>query len=152
MNKLTVVAAVILAGGIGVGGWQYLQPEAAPVGHSMASPDTAALAPGAPIATVALPTELSGNAQLGKSIFEAKCADCHGENAAGQNGVAPPLVHKVYEPSHHSDMAFILAAQNGVRAHHWPFGNMPPVEGVTPGDVKMVIAYVRELQRANGIE
>ncbi|KKK93735.1 hypothetical protein LCGC14_2689930, partial [marine sediment metagenome] len=30
-------------------------------------------------------------------------------------------------------------------------GNMPPVEGVTPGEVKMVVAYVRELQRANGI-
>ena len=29
---------------------------------------------------------------------------------------------------------------------------MPPVEGFTQGDVKMVVAYVRELQRANGIE
>ncbi|HBM41471.1 MAG TPA: cytochrome C, partial [Sulfitobacter sp.] len=49
------------------------------------------------------------------------------------------------------DAAFLLAAKQGVRAHHWKFGNMPPVEGVTPGDVKMVVAYVRELQRANGI-
>ena len=47
-------------------------------------------------------------------------------NAAGQNGVAPPLVHKLYEPGHHSDMAFIMAAKNGVRSHHWRFGNMPP--------------------------
>jgi hypothetical protein len=28
---------------------------------------------------------------------------------------------------------------------------MPPVAGVTDGDVKMIVAYVRELQRANGI-
>jgi hypothetical protein len=28
---------------------------------------------------------------------------------------------------------------------------MHPVEGVTTGDVAMIIAYIRELQRANGI-
>jgi len=28
---------------------------------------------------------------------------------------------------------------------------MPPVEGLTQGDVKMIAGYVRELQRANGI-
>jgi len=39
----------------------------------------------------------------------------------------------------------------GVRAHHWSFGNMPAVEGLTRADVKMIIAYIRELQRANGI-
>ncbi|WP_417524040.1 c-type cytochrome [Marinovum sp.] len=100
---------------------------------------------------VALPAEFSGNGRIGKTIFEAKCAACHGPNAAGQDGVAPPLVHKIYEPSHHSDAAFLLAAQNGVRSHHWRFGDMPPVEGVTQGDVTMVTAYVRELQRANGI-
>ena len=49
-------------------------------------------------------------------------------------------------------MAFVLAARNGVRAHHWPFGNMPPVEQpLTDGELAAIIAYVRELQRANGI-
>ena len=81
----------------------------------------------------------------------AKCAACHGVNAAGKDGVAPPLVHKIYEPSHHGDESFQRAAALGVRAHHWPFGNMPAVEGVTRGDVKMITAYIRELQRANGI-
>ena len=42
-------------------------------------------------------------------------------------------------------------AANGVRQHPWPFGNMPPVEGMTRGDMKPIIAYIRELQRANGI-
>jgi len=28
---------------------------------------------------------------------------------------------------------------------------MPAVEGLTRGDIKMIIAYIRELQRANGI-
>ena len=101
---------------------------------------------------VRVPGTLSANAEIGKVAFEAKCAVCHGANAAGQDGVAPPLVHKIYEPSHHGDASFLLAAKNGVRAHHWRFGNMLPVEGVTDGDVKMIVAYVRELQRANGID
>jgi len=66
-------------------------------------------------------------------------------------GVAPPLVHKIYEPNHHGDMAFLMAARNGVRAHHWKFGNMPPVEGITDAEVITIVAYVRALQRANGI-
>jgi hypothetical protein len=28
---------------------------------------------------------------------------------------------------------------------------MPIIEGITRGDIKMITAYVRELQRANGI-
>ena len=47
----------------------------------------------------------------------------------------PPLVHKIYEPSHHADFAFQRAAAQGVRAHHWKFGNMPKIESVTPDDV-----------------
>lgn len=142
-----VVGGVFLAGVITF----FFVPRPEPVGHSMTPPDTSALTEGDPIVQVTLPAELSANAQLGKSIFETKCAECHGTNAAGQNGVAPPLVHKIYEPSHHGDEAFWIATQRGVRAHHWRFGNMPPVEGLTRGDVLMIVAYVRELQRENGI-
>lgn len=95
--------------------------------------------------------EFMGKAVLGQLAYVAKCASCHGENAVGQVGVAPPLVHKIYEPSHHGDMAFVMAAKNGVRAHHWKFGNMPPVDGITDAEVGTIIAYVRTLQRANGI-
>ncbi len=94
---------------------------------------------------------LTSSAKAGKKLFDAKCALCHGKNAAGQKGVAPPLVHKIYEPNHHSDYSFQRSAKFGVRAHHWPFGDMPPVKGVTQDDVSKIIAYVRELQRANGI-
>ena len=106
---------------------------------------------GSAIVAVKVPDELSAKAQLGLTAYTAKCGDCHGPNAEGQKGVAPPLVHKIYEPSHHGDMSFVLAAQNGVRAHHWKFGNMPPVEGLTRSDVMNIVAYVRELQRENGI-
>ena len=100
---------------------------------------------------VLLPDTLSENAQIGKLAFEAKCTSCHGTNAAGRDGVAPPLVHIIYESNHHGDESFQRAVAMGVQAHHWSFGNMPAVEGLTRGDVKMIIRYIRELQRENGI-
>lgn len=87
----------------------------------------------------------------GKDLFEQNCSQCHGPAADG-SASGPPLVHKIYEPSHHADAAFILAARNGVRAHHWRFGDMPPVEGVTDAVVLEIVAYVRWLQRQVGIE
>ncbi|MVO17616.1 c-type cytochrome [Rhodobacteraceae bacterium CY05] len=117
----------------------------------MTPPDTSQLSEGDPIAQIKVPSEFSTLAQVGKRAFDVKCSDCHGDNATGREGFAPPLVHKIYEPSHHGDMAFQLAVQNGVRAHHWRYGDMPPVEGLTKGDVRGIVAYVRELQRTNGI-
>ena len=111
--------------------------------------DTARTGP--PIVSVNVPATLSARAQLGRKTYEANCASCHGRNAAGQDGVAPPLVHIVYEPGHHGDESFQRAVARGVRAHHWRFGDMPPVAGLTRRDVAAVVAYVRELQRANGI-
>lgn len=102
------------------------------------------------IVTVKVPA-LDGNAATGQRIFDSACASCHGTNAAGIEGSAPPLVHIIYEPSHHGDEAFQRAVAGGVRSHHWRFGNMPPVKGLTPGDVTMIVTYIRELQRANGI-
>ena len=100
---------------------------------------------------VLLPDTLSQNAQIGKLAFEAKCTSCHGTNAAGRDGVAPPLVHIIYESNHHGDESFQRAVAMGVQAHHWSFGSMPAVEGLTRGDVMMIIKYIRELQRENGI-
>jgi hypothetical protein len=40
---------------------------------------------------------------------------------------------------------------NGVKAHHWEFGNMPKIEGVTPEDVDQIVKYVRWLQTQAGI-
>ncbi len=151
MNRLLPLAILaVFLGGLGVFIFQAINPPEV-AGHSMTPPDTSGIAEGAPIEKVRVPAELSANAQIGKKGFDANCASCHGENAAGQNGVAPPLVHKIYEPSHHGDMAFQLAAKNGVRAHHWKFGNMAPVEGLNDAEVAYITLYVRELQRENGI-
>lgn len=106
---------------------------------------------GAALVAVSLPDAFTGKQQFGATAFEANCAACHGVNGAGREGMGPPLVHIIYEPSHHGGQSFHLAVMNGVRGHHWPFGNMPPVDGLTTGDVDAIVDYVRALQRANGI-
>lgn len=104
---------------------------------------------GAVQAAIKIP-ELSAIGSQGKLAFEANCATCHGSNAAGtENG--PPFIHNVYNPGHHSDDAFLLAAKRGVRSHHWRFGNMPPQPQVSDQEMAAIIRYVRELQEANGI-
>ena len=98
---------------------------------------------------VKMPT-LSAAAASGHDIFKINCSQCHGPNAEGTTQ-GPTLIHKYYEPNHHADGAFYRAATNGVRAHHWRFGNMPPIRTVTTQDVSKIIAFVREVQKANGI-
>ena len=93
-----------------------------------------------------LPVEL----EEGEAKFNNFCSRCHGPQGKGTNN-GPPLVHKIYEPNHHADMAFQRAAAQGVRAHHWKFGNMPKIDGVVPEDVSQIIAYIRWLQRQAGI-
>ena len=114
--------------------------------------DTVNAEEGTPIVAVQIPTELSEIAMIGKRGFDTKCSSCHGENAVGKNGVAPPLIHKIYEPSHHGDESFQRAVAMGVRAHHWKFGNMPAIDGLTRAYVKAITEYVRELQRYNNID
>ncbi|HJU69929.1 MAG TPA: cytochrome c [Gemmatimonadaceae bacterium] len=87
----------------------------------------------------------------GDSLFTAHCAQCHGESARGTEQ-GPPLLHIIYEPSHHGDAAFVLAAQRGVVAHHWQFGNMPPQPQVDSAALRKIIAYVRWAQREVGID
>ena len=92
----------------------------------------------------------SAAALAGAVLFDAHCALCHGERAVG-TAQGPPLVHRLYEPGHHPDAAFHRAVQRGVTSHHWSFGNMPRVAGVSKPDVTSIVAYVRTLQRARGI-
>ncbi|MCA8867541.1 MAG: cytochrome c [Rhodobacteraceae bacterium] len=141
ISKSTLALAI--AGIAVVGGMIYLsQPEPNPAAATEESTD---------LIKVALPASLSQTAEIGKLAYQAKCAACHGENGAGVKQKGPPLIHLIYQTSHHADQAFIMAAQNGVSAHHWPFGDMPPVAGVTLGDLKNIVAYIREVQQANDI-
>ena len=97
---------------------------------------------GAAMVQVTVP-QLNVVEERGEAAFNQNCASCHGKDAVGRQGVAPPLVHRIYEPSHHGDMSFVLAAKQGVRQHHWSFGNMPPVPDLTDNHIDDIIAYVR---------
>ncbi len=94
---------------------------------------------------------LSLAAEVGKKAFQQHCAECHGPNGGG-SGKGPPLVHKIYQPGHHADFAFQRAIELGVRAHHWRFGDMPRQPQISKNDTAAIIRFVREVQRANGIE
>lgn len=137
---------LVLAGALIAGGYLLFGGS-----DRRATPGAASEAGGAPMVSIDLPETLSAAAQSGKRLFDENCISCHGPNAVGHEELGPPLVHIIYEPGHHGDEAFQRAVALGVRRHHWPFDNMAPVEGLSRGDVALIIAYIRELQRANGI-
>jgi len=83
---------------------------------------------------------------LGKQLFEENCAQCHGQWGNGTDK-GPALTHRFYLPNHHGDEAIYRAAMKGVRAHHWNFGNMPPVEGITKRKLDRIVPYIRWLQK-----
>ena len=105
-----------------------------------------------PAAVVAVKVPaLTDDARAGGEVFDRLCSACHGAHAAGSQA-GPPLVHLTYRPAHHADVVFSLAVQRGVPAHHWRFGDMPPVPAARADDLRVIVQYVRELQRANGID
>ncbi len=88
--------------------------------------------------------------RLGKMAYDISCASCHGKAGAGTDK-GPPFLHRVYHPGHHGDAAFYRAARQGARAHHWKFGDMKPVAGVTDAQLAKIIGYIRAVQSANGL-
>lgn len=126
--RLTALTAVILT-------------MVAGCGRGADSSARASVDPGPP------PAELAG----GENRFNRNCARCHGALGRGTNQ-GPPLVHIIYEPSHHADESFRRAVALGVPAHHWSFGPMPPIRTVSADDIESIISYVRWLQQKAGIE
>ncbi len=86
----------------------------------------------------------------GETLFRQTCAVCHGVDLQG-TAQGPPFLDRIYHPNHHSDASFRLAVQRGVIAHHWPFGNMPKIEGLSEQQVEAIIAYVRAQQQEAGL-
>jgi len=94
--------------------------------------------------------QLSSAAMAGRADYNAFCAECHGINGSGTDK-GPTFVHAVYNPGHHSDAAFARAVAQGVRQHHWRFGDMPAQPEVTDAQLEAIVRYVRAVQESNGI-
>ncbi len=93
---------------------------------------------------------LSDSGARGQVAYGRYCASCHGGKADGTDK-GPPLIDRIYQPGHHGDASFAAATRRGARGHHWSFGDMKPVEGVSDRELADLIAFIREVQHANGI-
>lgn len=128
-DLLTALSVVLVLGVASVGGCASQQaPEAVPE------------------VTAETPQEF----ETGESLYNTDCAKCHGNRGVGTSD-GPPMLHQTYAPNHHADGAFYLAVERGVNAHHWPFGKMPPIDGLERDDVGEIIGYIRWLQQEAGI-
>jgi mono/diheme cytochrome c family protein len=100
---------------------------------------------------IGIPVQNSDLVAAGDVLYQVNCAQCHGSDLRGTDK-GPSHLSIVYVPGHHGDQAFVVAARVGVRAHHWDFGNMAPVEGLSDDDLVAITAFVRENQRIEGFE
>lgn len=99
--------------------------------------------------TIVVPVFSEAAAQ-GEAVFQGTCAACHGVELTGTE-LGPPLIYPAYRPVFHSDYAITSAIKYGVVQHHWQFGSMPPQGDIAEGEIGLLIAYIREMQAANGI-
>lgn len=95
----------------------------------------------------AAPSE--GLVERGAEVYATECASCHGEDLQGTDS-GPSHLSVVYEPGHHPDAAFRSAIRNGSPQHHWEFGPMPPVPGLSDDEIEAVIVFVRSEQERQG--
>lgn len=89
--------------------------------------------------------------ERGADAYAQSCASCHGADLRGTDN-GPSHLSVVYEPNHHTDDSFRNAIANGAPQHHWDFGDMEPIEGLSDDDVEAIIAYVRSEQQLQGFE
>jgi mono/diheme cytochrome c family protein len=95
-------------------------------------------------------TEVDAQAGEGQALFEANCAGCHGQDLRGTDS-GPPFLHPVYAPDHHSDEAFFAAVERGAQQHHWEYGPMPPIPGLSNSEVAAIVGYTRGVQETEGL-
>ncbi len=95
--------------------------------------------------TVNIPFKLA----KGQLLYQQNCSSCHGKALEGSNK-GPTFLSPIYKASHHGDEAFYRAALKGVRAHHWNFGNMPPVKDMNERKMNAIVPFIRYYQKQKG--
>ncbi len=91
------------------------------------------------VALFILIPNLSWAADDGATLYKAKCAACHGADAAGKPAAKiPSLVSDDVKKMSDDDLVKAVAE----KAKHPPM-----VKSLTPDQVKTVVSYVRTLQK-----
>jgi len=87
---------------------------------------------------------LSWAAEEGATLYKAKCAACHGADLAGKPAAkAPSLVSADAKKASDADLTDAIANGGKDKKTMHAFAN----KGVTPDQVKMVIAFIRDAQK-----
>ena len=87
---------------------------------------------------------LSWAADDGATLYKAKCAACHGADLAGKPAAKiPSLVSDDAKKSSDDSMTDMIANGGKDKKAMHAFAN----KGVTPDQVKMLIAYIRDAQK-----
>jgi mono/diheme cytochrome c family protein len=87
---------------------------------------------------------LSWAADDGATIYKTKCAMCHGADLAGKPAAKiPSLVGDEARKASDAELTDMIANGGKDKKAMHAFAN----KGVTPDQIKMVIAYMREAQK-----
>ena len=87
---------------------------------------------------------LSWAADEGASIYQAKCAACHGADLAGKAAAKmPSLISDEAKKASDADLTDMIANGGKNKKSMHAFAN----KGMTPDQVKMVVSYIREAQK-----
>jgi len=87
---------------------------------------------------------LSWAADDGATVYKTKCAACHGADLAGKPAAKiPSLVSDDAKKASDDDLTDMIANGGKDKKAMHAFAN----KGVTPDQVKMVIAYIRDAQK-----
>jgi len=87
---------------------------------------------------------LSWAADDGATVYKTKCAACHGADLAGKPAAkVPSLVSDDAKKASDDELTDMIANGGKDKKAMHAFAN----KGVTPDQVKMVIAYIRDTQK-----
>ena len=83
-------------------------------------------------------------AQDGAAFYKTKCAACHGADLAGKPAAKiPSLVSDDAKKASDADLTDMIANGGKEKKAMHAFAN----KGVTPDQIKMVLAFIREAQK-----
>src|ERR1035441_4553322 len=88
---------------------------------------------------------LSWAADDGAAIYKTKCAACHGADLAGRPAAKiPSLVSDDAKKASDADLTDMIANGGKDKKTSHAF----QAKGMSPGQIKLVLAYIREQQKA----